>query len=563
MKFLRLFFLSSILVFAASCGKSKNDQMSHALYASANELTNAQAALNAVQVSSSYEVLSLVGDKIPADVTIKYPVKYFASETIVTLTPVLVYEGGEQVGKPFYLQGDKVKDNYPVISNKNGGSYTAKMNFDYVPGVEKSHLELRSVATYKTNSVNLPTVKVVEGCSLVQQLAQTHGEVALKADNYQSVIRESAEGQIMYDKNSDVVKSKELRSESIKELQAALAEIESDPRYTITGTKIISYASPEGGVEHNAKLSDKRAASAQKAWNKATNGLKADGVVVESMGQDWDGFQEAIRESNIDDKELILRVLSMYSDPAVRESEIKNMSKVYTEINENVFPELRRARFIAEVEYQNFSDAELEELASKAIDALDEEALLRVAANASSNERAVEIYKVAYNKFASKRAAYNIAAIALHSRNLAEAEKYLALVDASDADVQNAKGVVELQKGNLAKAKAVFSKLNTPEAKANLGTVAILEGDYANAAKIFANVDSHNKAVAYILNKEYDKAAAAIPAHNCARSNYLHAIVAARQGKATEVTSRLEKVAGFGAQWKAKADKDIEFAKYR
>ena len=513
-----------------------------------------------VKVSCTPEVLALVGDKIPAEITVTYPAKYFHPKATLEVTPVLVYEGGEQAAQTFTYQGEKVKDNYTVVAY-GGGTVKESVSFKYAKGVEKSYLELRSVAYYNGKPIEIPAIKVADGCNVTQMLATTGGEYEFKKDAYQDVIKESAEGQILYDYNSANVKNSQLRSSSVKELQAALEEIESDPRYTVTGTRVVAYASPEGGQEYNAKLSDKRAASAKKVWKKVTGGMEADNLEIKSMGQDWEGFQEAVQKSDISDKELILRVLSMYSDPAVRESEIRNMSQVYTEINKNVFPELRRARFIADVDYQNFSEAELEELSRKAIDVLDEEALLRVAAKSDDPARKAELYKVAVKKFGSDRANFNLAVLALNDGKIDDAAKYLGAVKDADADVVNAKGVCELRKGNYDAAVKLFKQSGTTEAKANLGTVSLLEGKYSEAASELAGTGSHNTAVAYILAGQLDKASAAITC-NCPRSNYLRAIIAARKGNASDVAKYLE-IAKKNPGLKARAEKDVEFANYR
>lgn len=541
----KIFALCGLVVAAASCSKSRAEQM--------------KLAEN-VKVSCTPEVLALVGDKIPAEITVTYPAKYFHPKATLEVTPVLVYEGGEQAAQTFTYQGEKVKDNYTVVAY-GGGTVKESVSFKYAKGVEKSYLELRSVAYYNGKPIEIPAIKVADGCNVTQMLATTGGEYEFKKDAYQDVIKESAEGQILYDYNSANVKNSQLRSSSVKELQAALEEIESDPRYTVTGTRVVAYASPEGGQEYNAKLSDKRAASAKKVWKKVTGGMEADNLEIKSMGQDWEGFQEAVQKSDISDKELILRVLSMYSDPAVRESEIRNMSQVYTEINKNVFPELRRARFIADVDYQNFSEAELEELSRKAIDVLDEEALLRVAAKSDDPARKAELYKVAVKKFGSDRANFNLAVLALNDGKIDDAAKYLGAVKDADADVVNAKGVCELRKGNYDAAVKLFKQSGTTEAKANLGTVSLLEGKYSEAASELAGTGSHNTAVAYILAGQLDKASAAITC-NCPRSNYLRAIIAARKGNASDVAKYLE-IAKKNPALKARAEKDVEFANYR
>lgn len=542
-KFTGFLALCAMVLAFASCSASRAEQMKLA---------------EKVSVSSNPEVLALVGDKIPADITVTFPAKYFHPAAILEVTPVLVYEGGEQVGKTFKYQGEKVKDNYRVIASNVDNSVTEKVAFDYVPGVEKSYLELRSVAYYKNKTIEIPAIKVADGCNVTQLLASTEGEYSFKKDDYKEVISESAEGQVMYDYNSATIKRSELRSDSVKELQAALDEIASDPRYTVTGTRVVAYASPEGGQQYNAKLSDKRAESAKKAWDKVTGGMKTDDIQVKSMGQDWDGFKEAVQNSNIEDKELILRVLSMYSDPAVRESEIRNMSKVYTEINKNVFPELRRARFIADVDYKNFSDDELKELADKAVDVLDEEGLLRVASITSNADRKAELYKMAVSKFGSDRAQFNLAVLSLNAGKPDQAASLLKKVSKVDGDVNNALGVCELQKGNLDAAADFFRKAGTTEAKANLGTIDILKGDYSAAVKNLEGTGSHNLAVAYILTNQLDKAEKSITC-KCARSNYLRAVIAARRGNSSDV----EKYLAQTGKMKEKAEKDVEFADFR
>lgn len=542
-KFTGFLALCAMVLAFASCSASRAEQMKLA---------------EKVSVSSNPEVLALVGDKIPADITVTFPAKYFHPAAILEVTPVLVYEGGEQVGKTFKYQGEKVKDNYRVIASNVDNSVTEEVAFDYVPGVEKSYLELRSVAYYKNKTIEIPAIKVADGCNVTQLLASTEGEYSFKKDDYKEVISESAEGQVMYDYNSATIKRSELRSDSVKELQAALDEIASDPRYTVTGTRVVAYASPEGGQQYNAKLSDKRAESAKKAWDKVTGGMKTDDIQVKSMGQDWDGFKEAVQNSNIEDKELILRVLSMYSDPAVRESEIRNMSKVYTEINKNVFPELRRARFIADVNYKNFSDDELKELADKAVDVLDEEGLLRVASITSNADRKAELYKMAVSKFGSDRAQFNLAVLSLNAGKPDQAASLLKKVSKVDGDVNNALGVCELQKGNLDAAADFFRKAGTTEAKANLGTIDILKGNYDAAVKNLEGTGSHNLAVAYILTNQLDKAEKSITC-KCARSNYLRAVIAARRGNSSDV----EKYLAQTGKMKEKAEKDVEFADFR
>ncbi len=543
---LKFVFLCSAVLAAASCSKSIAEQM--------------KLAEN-VQIDCTPEVLALVGDKIPVDLTVTYPKGYFHPKAILELTPVLVYGDGSQSARTLTYQGEKVLDNYKVVSS-NGGTVKEHFDFEYDEGVEQAYLELRGVASYNGKSIPIPAVKVADGTILTQMLARPTGSFSFKKDDYQSVIHEQTEGQVMYDYNSATIKGSELRSSSIKELQAALNEIASNPRYIVKGTRVVAYASPEGGQELNAKLSDQRAASAQKAWSKVTGETAPDDLEVRSIGQDWEGFKEAIEKSDIEDKELILRVLSMYSDPAVRENEIKNMSQVYTEINKNVFPELRRARFITEVDYQNFSDEELVELSRQAIDVLDEEGLLRVASIADTPKRKAELYEQAVERFGSDRARFNLAVLALEDERPDAAARYLDSVKEQDADVLNAKGVVELQRGDLDAAAGLFRKAATPEAKANLGLVDLLKGNYDAAARQLKGTEGLNGAVASILAGRLDEAEAAITCH-CAQAEYLRAIIAARKGDAAGVRTHLDAVREKDQRLYDQSRRDVEFAKYR
>ena len=520
----------------------------------------AQLAQN-VQVECQPAVLEAVGGSIDATVVVNYPKDYFNPKVIVEVTPVLVYEGGQAVMKPFKYQGEKVKDNYKVVS-ADGQKVVEKLHFDYVEGMEKCYLELRGKVLAGTKTINLPTRKVADGLNTTYMLVKKAGNVTPKADNYQEVISSTTEGQIKYLVNSSEVRGTELKGDSVKEFLASLDRIAKDERSNVVSTEIVAYASPEGAVDKNEKLSDNRSASASKAWNKVTKGHEAADPTVRSVGEDWEGFQQLVSQSNLEDKDLILRVLSMYSDPAVRENEIRNMSQVYTALKGEVLPELRRARLIANVEYKNYTNEELLDLIENNQGLLDEEALLRVASLVKKPEQKEEIYKKAIDRFGSARGLFNLAALYLGQGKDAKAEAGLAELNANDPDVVNAKGVLALHKGDYAAAENAFRKAGTEDAKANLGTVLILTGQYDEAAQVLKDVKGccHNSVLAYILTDQLDKASQRV---NCGdlKVQYLKAIIAARQGNAEGVKANLEKA--FKSQaLKERAANDIEFAGY-
>ena len=366
----------------AGCNKNSAQQMAD--------------AASKVGVSCNPEVLAVVNNAIPVSITVDWPAAYFAPESKLAVTPVIVYEGGEVAGPVFRYQGEKVRENNKVIS-AGGGSVTESFSIPYVEGMNKCYLELRSVATYKEKKVALPSRKVADGVITTGNGFSNWGYYDYKDDGYQHVKVETSEGQIHYDVNSSAVKGSELSGKSFKGYTAALSEIAENDRARIKDVKIISYASPEGGEERNAKLSDERSNAAKKAWDSVSK--KLDGVAapdVQSVGQDWEGFQEAVAKSDIEDKDLILRVLSMYNDPEVRESEIRNMSQIFTELKKEVLPELRRSRFVTEVEYQNYTDEELQEFAErKKLYFVDEPAILRIAATSKDPEQKEFFYRTA------------------------------------------------------------------------------------------------------------------------------------------------------------------------
>ena len=504
-------------------------------------------------------VLEVVGGEIDATVTVTYPEDYFHPKAILEVTPVIVYEGGEAKMQPYMFQGEKVKDNYQVVPSE-GATVTKKVHFDYVPGMEKCHLELRGTVRYKANSTDLPTKKVADGANTTYMLVCKKGAIDYKADGYQEIIKQTAEGQILYQINSANVRNNQLKSDSVKDFLAALEEIKANERKNLVSTDVVAYASPDGKEDQNNKLSDNRSKSAEKAFNKVTKKNPVEGPVnVQSVGEDWEGFQELVAESDLGDKDLIIRVLSMYSDPAVREKEIKNMSAVYSTLAKEVLPELRRARFIANVEYTNYTNEELLQLIEDNIDVLDETALLRAATLVKENDQKVELYKKAAKKFDSNTAQYNLAVTYVKMDKLGQAKNALESCQ-KDADWYNAMGVIALREDNLDAAAEYFANSDTKAANANLAVIDILDGDYKAAAAKLGNCKCFNAALAQLLVG--NNAPAAALQCESPKAAYLRAVAAARQGNAAAVKSNLE-AAKKCDELAARAAKDIEFAQYK
>lgn len=515
-----------------------------------------------VKVNSDPAVLEAVAGQVATTVSVTYPKDYFHPKAILEVTPVIVYDGGEAKHPVLTYQGEKVKDNYKVVSS-DGQTVTENLVFDYVEGMENCYLELRGVAKYKKQSVKLPAKQVAVGCNTTYMLVKQNTQLPLKEDGYQDVIALSSEGQILYLVNSSEVRNGQLNSQSIKDFQAALDQIAADERTTLKGTEIVAYASPEGAEDLNNKLSGKRSESANEAWKKVTKGHEAADPELKSVGEDWEGFQKLVSESDIQDKNLILRVLSMYSDPAVRESEIRNMSEIFTELKGEVLPELRRARLIVNSEYQNYTADELKELVDNDVESLDEAALLRSATLYKEDSKKISLYQKAIDKFDSNTARFNLATVYLGQGKLDAAEKQVRSLD-KDADVKNLLGVIALKQEEYDVAARYFNEAGTDAAKYNLGIVDILTGNYEKAIEDLKDWKGccFNQSLAYLLNGQLEESLANIRC-NDPRASYLKAIVAARQGDGAKVTRFLNDATSRSEELRERAEKDIEFVDFR
>ena len=530
--------------------------------ASCNQVQKMIDAADQITIKCNPEVLEVIDGKIDATVSVTFPPEYFLPKATLEVTPVMLYVGGEAVGKPFTYQGEKVTDNFKTVT-KDGATITEKVHFDYIPGMEKSELVGRAKVYYKGAEYVYPAdIKIADGANTTYMLVETDGSYHYLPDGYQEVIPETAEAQIMYLINSADVRNSELKSQDVKDFQEALKALANDGRREVKGTEIVAYASPDGPDALNNKLSANREKSATKAFGTVTKKLNAGEVTTKSIGEDWEGFQELVNNSNMEDKELILRVLSMYSDPNVREREIKNMSNVYSSLKTNILPQLRRARFITNVEYTNYTAEELADLVENNIDVLDEPALLRAAANAKDIDAKIAIYKQAVKKYGTDKAKYNLGVAYLDKGDNAAAKDAFAKMDKKEGNCyNNVMGVLAMREGKNAEAANWFSKVTCKHGKINQGALDILAGKYNDACAKLAGTGDHNETLAYILTNQLDKAAASIKG-NCPFCNYKKAIIAARKGDvnaynaAMEIVKKNEKLA-------ERAANDVEFLKFR
>lgn len=529
------------------------------------------------ELSSDYfttnpEVLEAVGGKVPVTITGKFPEKYFKKNAIVEVTPVLRWNGGEAKSQPATFQGEKVQGNDQTIAYKAGGTYTMKANFDYVPEMAKSELYLDFKIKRGKKEYTIPSVKIADGVIATSELPTVgSANAAYAPDAFQRIIKQAQEAQIMFLIQQANLRASELKSAEMKDFNKKVVEVNGDTKnYKLNNIEVSAYASPDGGVKLNTGLAESRQNNAQKYLNKELKKGKINTQVdTKYTAQDWDGFQTLVSKSNIQDKDLILRVLSMYQDPEQRETEIKNISSVYKTLADEILPQLRRARLTANYDVIGRSDEEINEAFDKDAKVLSNEELLYAATLTSDNARKEAIYKKTTELYPADARAYNnLGKMAYAAGDQAKAEGFFKQAlskNANSAEANTNLGLIELNKGNVANAENYLSKSTGADAANEaLGNLYIKQGQYDRAVNAFGDVKTNSAALAQILAKDYNKAKNTLAAvkNPDAYTDYLMAIVGARTNNADLVKSSMAKVAQKDAALAAKAQIDREFAKY-
>ena len=517
------------------------------------------------------QVLEAVGGKVPATINGKFPEKYFNKKAVVEVTPVLKWNGGEAKGQPATFQGEKVEGNDQTISYKMGGSYTMKTSFDYVPEMAKSELYLEFKATVGKKTVTIPAVKVADGViSTSEMLEQTLGSAnpANGDDAFQRIIKEKHDANIMFLIQQANVRASELKT--AKEFGKEVKNIDEAENKKISNIEISAYASPDGGVGLNTTLAENRQDNTAKIINRDLKKAKIDAAVdTKYTAQDWEGFQELVSKSNIQDKELILRVLSMYQDPEQREQEIKNISSVYKTLADEILPQLRRSRLTLNYEIIGKSDEEIANLADSDAKQLNIEELLYATTLTKDAAKQEAIFTKATQIYPNDFRAYNnLGELAFAAGDAAKAESYFkqaASKNANAPEVNANLGLCELVKGNVAAAESYLGKATGANAANEaLGNLYIKQGQYDRAVNAFGDAKTNSAAQAQILAKDYNKAKATLSAikNPDAMTDYLMAIVGARTNNASLVSSSIKSAIAKDASMAQRAANDREFAKF-
>lgn len=513
--------------------------------------------------------LEAVGGQVPVTINVTIPAKWFNKKAVVTVMPVLRYDGGEAYGTSYTYQGEKAVGNNQTIPYAEGANVTMKSSFKYKPEMKKSELYLVFDAKVKNKIVKLPDVKIADGVVSTSALADAATATpALAADKFQRIIQEAHDANIMFLIQRAELRAQELKKDEVIDWQNLVKSADEAPNQNVT-VEISAYASPDGGVTLNEGLAERREQNTTKYLTKQLKKADVD-VPVDARytAQDWEGFRELVEKSNIQDKDLVLRVLSMYTDPEQREAEIKNLSSVFTVLAEEILPQLRRSRLTANIEIIGKSDEEISSLAQSNPKGLTVEELLYAATLTNDKAKKEAIYKKTVQLYPNDYRAYNNVGMMRFldgDLNGAEAMFNKANQVAPNKESNLNLGLIALTKGDQAKADQLFgSSAGVAELSEALGVLYLEKGEYAKAVNSFGSIKSNNAALAQIMTKDYSRAQQTLNgvAEPDAVTEYLKAVVAARTNNASGVISNLKAAIAKDRKMAGEAAIDLEFAKY-
>ncbi|WP_025884220.1 tetratricopeptide repeat protein [Porphyromonas uenonis] len=511
--------------------------------------------------------LTLVGTQIPGQVRLTIPAKWCHKRAIVNITPELRYNGTSVTGQTVSIQGENVRDNYQSISYERGGSVIVPFAFEYKPGMEQSDLYLTFTATVKGKKVNLPAVKVARGTIMTAGLASISDITpALARDAFQRVIKEQYTADLKFLINRAEVRAAELNKREVKEWKDVVDNAYQVPNQEVD-IEIQAYASPDGAQDFNERLSAQREQNTSRVVARQLGKKKIE-VNAHYTAEDWDGFQKLLEASNIQDKELVLRVLSMYPDPEDREREIRNLSHVFTQLADEILPELRRSRLNANVRIIGKSDDELKMFMAQRPGRLTIEEILYTATLYDNAKDQMNAYQQAVQLYPKDYRAYNnIGTLYLAQGNYEQAANYFAKaqkIQPNAASNMN-EALLALDRGDLAEAQRLMgSAVEAPEAGQGIGFLQMHEGKYADAIRSFGNTPSNALAIAQIMQGQYADATrtlAAVAQPN-GETAYLKAVVAARTNDLQALVSNLRSAIAQDRSYALRAQRDLEFAAF-
>ena len=515
--------------------------------------------------------LEVVGQNVPAQITARVPAKFFLQNAQVTVTPYLVYNGTETASQSYAFQGEKVRGNAPVVSYEYGGTFNIPAKFEYKPEMSKSELELAFTVTQGNKQYVLPRVKVADGVIATAAMADAATvNPALATDAFQRIINEKYAADIMFLINQANIRANQLNTDAMVELRKEIINSAGADNKVIEELNIKSYASPDGGMAINERLAENRE---KNTTSYLKDQLKKDKITefgeltAQFTPEDWEGFQKLVSQSNIQDKDLILSVLSMYKDPEQREREIRNLSNVFEQLADQILPQLRYSRITASINVIGKSDAEISNLAATNPQALNVEELLYAATLTDDNEARMKIYDTAVRLFPNDYRTWNDLGMTQYidgDYKAAEASfKKAASLAGSNNEPSMNLGLIELVNGNYSKANQLFgSAAGVSELNDALGVYYLKTGDNTAAVRAFGDSKSNNAALAQILTKDYSKAKQTLAGISTpdATTYYLMAVLGARTNNESMLNTNLRQAIRLDSKLADAARNDLEFA---
>lgn len=515
--------------------------------------------------------LTVQGDAVKTRINFAFPKKSFPKKGTLRITPVLRYAGGEKWGKAYDYQGDDVYGNEQVVFYKSGANAVLDFAVPYTPQMQKSELYLTFNGKVGKKAQKISSMKVADGVNATETLATVEGILpAIAPHGFQRVVKEMYDADILFQIQQANVRGSEINKEDVEEWRYTVQNAKETPNQNVS-VEVQSYASPDGGKKLNEKLSENRERNTTAALKKEFKKQDMAGVAIDAhyTAQDWEGFRTLVEKSDLPDKDLVLRVLSMYPDPESREREIKNISVVFKQLADNILPKLRRSRLIANVEIIGKSDAEIQEFIAKAPGHLSAEELLYAAELTNSNTEKMRIYQIANQIFKKDYRAYNnIGALYFAQGKIKDAEAWFnkaATLQDNEVTKLN-RGLIALYHGDKEKAQDMISAaINTPELGQALAYLYLKQGEYMKAETAFGETVSNNAAVAQLLNGNYAKALKTLQKITTpsATTELIRAIIAARTNDNNGVIAALKSAIALDGSVAYQIADNLEFAKYK
>ena len=525
--------------------------------------------LTADRFTVTPQPLEATNGKVPATIAARFPAKYMKKKAVITITPVLRYANGETTGMAATFRGENVLTNDQMVSYANGGNYMMKTSFAYRPEMASSELFLTFDAHLGKKRVRIPEVKVGYGvlatATLLERTA-AETQMALGEDAFQYTKEQKQEAQIRYLIQQAKIRNSELKTTSIQDFIRTLKDIKADGKsLELSNIEVSAYASPDGGMKLNTNLAKNRESSSSNYVKQELKRLKMAGNV--EAKEDWEGFQQLVSQSNIQDKDIILRVLSLYPDPEERERQIRNLSAGFRELADEILPELRRARLTINYLLIGRSDDEIQAQYAADPSKLSIEELLYYATLTESKAEQENIYRTATRLYPNDYRAYNNLAIAAYERaDFNAAEDWLrqaAMRKGNAAEVNANYALLSLAKGDIEGAENYLgSAVAAKNYGAVVGNLNIARGNYAQATADLKGVRSNSAALAQILNKDYVAAQETLDkvVRPTATTDYLKAILAMRMRQSSTALTHLRKAIDKDPALRSRAANDLEFA---